>query len=153
MELPDAPAALARWEGIAIVNECLMPRDSKTARNLVDVGRCSAGQASVGGLSASGLSSLCGPGDREEGLRRTRGDAVGVKLDPDPTDRWAVNVGSDRALPYPSGGQPGDGQVHRRLMVPGRGGALVVVGGRESRPRGEGGQQVCSKNWSRGGRR
>src|SRR6266704_5276358 len=38
--------------------------------------------------------SLCGTGDREEGLRRTYGDAVGVKLDSDPADRWAVNVGS-----------------------------------------------------------
>jgi hypothetical protein len=130
-----------------------MPRDSKTARNLVDVGRCSAGRVPLGGPSASGSSSLCGPGDREECLRRTHGDAVGVKLDPDPADRWAVNVGSDRASPFLSGSQPDGGQVHRRLTVPGCGGALVVVGGRESRPRGEGGQQVCSKIWSRGGRR
>jgi hypothetical protein len=130
-----------------------MPRDSKTARNLVDVGRCSAGRASVGGPSAPESSIPCGPGDHEEGLRRTRGDAVGVKLDPDPTDRWAVNVGSDRASPSPSGIRPDVGQAHRQLTVSGCGGALVVVGGRESRPRGEGGQQVCSKIWSRGGRR
>ena len=130
-----------------------MPRDSKTAQNLADVGRCSAGQAAVGGRPASGSSSLCGPGDHEEGLRRTRGDAAGVKLDPDPVNRQAVNVGSERASPSPSGNQPGGGQVHRRLMVAERGRALVVVRGRESRPRGEGGQQACSRDWSREGRR
>ena len=136
-----------------IANECLMPRDSKTARNLADVGRCSAGRVSVGDLSASGTFSLCGSGDREECLRRTRGDAVGVKLDPDPADRWAVNVGSDRVSPFPSGILPDGGQAHRRLTAPGRGGALVVVRRRESRRHGEGGQQVCGKAWSRGGRR
>jgi hypothetical protein len=52
-------------------------------------GRCSAGWASVGGPSASWSSSLCGQGDHEEGLRRTRGDAAGVKLDPDPAG-WVV---------------------------------------------------------------
>ena len=99
MALPDASAALARREGIAIANECLMPRDSKTARNLADVGRCSAGRVSFGGPPASVSFILCGTGDREEGLRRTCGDAVGVKLDPDPVHRWSVNVGSVWASP------------------------------------------------------
>jgi len=47
--------------------------------------------------------------------------------------------------------QVASGQVRRRLMTRGRGGGLVVVvgltthqGGRESRPQGEGGQQVRS---------
>ena len=153
MVLPDASAALARREGIAIANECLMPRDSKTALNLADVGRCSAGRASIGGPSASVTFISCGTGDHEEGLRRTRGDAAGVKLDPDPADRWVVNVGSAWVSPHPSGNRPGGGQVHRRLMVLGRGRALVVVRARESRVHGEGGQQICGKDCSKGGRR
>src|SRR2546429_643627 len=119
-------------EGIAIANECLMPRDSKTALNLADAGRCSAGRASIGGPSASWSSIPCDWEDREEGLRRTRGDAVGVKLDPDPADRWAVNVGSVWAPPFPSRIRPDGGQVHRRLTTLRRGRALVVVRARES---------------------
>jgi hypothetical protein len=151
--LPDASAALARREGIAIANECLMPRDSKTAPNLVDMGRCSAGRVSIGGLPASWSSIPYDWGDREESLRRTRGDAVGVKLDPDPADRWAVNVGSVWASPHPSGSRPGGGQVHRRLTTLRRGRALVVVRAQESCAHGEGGQQICGREWSRGGRR
>jgi hypothetical protein len=143
--LPDALGALARREGTAVANECLMPRDSKTARNLADMGWCSAGAAEVGGGSAPVSSSLCGLGDREEGLRRTRGDAAGVKLGPAPVDRWAVNVGSVWASPYLPGIQPGGGQAHRPLTVPGCGRALVVVRRRESRRHGEGGQQVCGR--------
>ena len=139
-------AALARREGIAIANECLMPRDSKTALNLADVGRCSAGRVSVGGLSASVSFSLCGAGDREEGLRRTHGDAVGVKLDPDPAYRWSVNVGSVCALPFPSGVRPEGGQAHRQPMAHRRGRALVVVRAHERCAHGEGGQQICSKD-------
>jgi hypothetical protein len=122
-----------------------MPRDSKTAQNLVDAGRCSAGRAPVGSPPASGLSSLCGPGDRAEGLRRTRGDAAGVKLGPAPADRWPVNVGSAWALPYPPGVQPGGGQARRPLTAPGRGRAPVVVRRRESRRHGEGGSRLAAR--------
>ena len=54
--------------------------------------------------------------DREESLRRTRGEAVGVKLGPTPVDRWAVNVGSVLRSPYLLGSRSVDGQVHCRLM-------------------------------------
>ena len=40
--------------------------------------------------------------------------------------------------------QVASGQAHRRLMIVRRGGASVVVRGRESRPHGEGRQQVRS---------
>ena len=81
-------------------------------------------------------------GGHGEGLRRTRGEAAGEKLGTTPADRHTVNVGSGRMPPSPPCGQHGGGQVRRRLTASGRGGALVVVRGRESRLHGEGGQRV-----------
>ena len=50
--------------------------------------------------------------------------------------------------------QVGSGQARRQPMARGRGGASVVVRGRESRPHGEGTQRVCSRRTGRpGGRR
>ena len=138
--LPDAPATPARRKGIAQANECPMPRDSKTAPNLADMGRRSSGAVSVYGCSSFVPGSWSGPKDRAESLRRTRGEAVGVKLDPVPVQRCAVNVGSVLRSPFPADGQSVDGQVHRRLMARGRGRALVVVRARESRAPGEGEQ-------------
>jgi len=130
-----------------------MPRDSKTALNLVDMGRCSVAAVSFRDCCSLAPFNRCGARGCEEGLRRTHGDAVGVKLDPSPVDRYAVNVGSVLGLPSLPGSQPGSGQAHRRLMAWGCGRALVVVRARESRAHGEGGQQVCSQGWSLGGRR
>lgn len=130
-----------------------MPRDSKTALNLVDVGRCSAAAVSFRDRCSFVPFDRCGTGGHEEGLRRIHGEAVGVKLDPSPVNRYAVNVGSVLGSPFLSGGQPESGQVHRRLTVRGRGRAFVVVRARESRAHGEGRQQVCSQGWSLGGRR
>jgi hypothetical protein len=138
--LPDAPATPARRNGLALANECPMPRDSKTAPNLADMGRCSSGAVSVPGCSSCVPCSWSGTQGRAESLRRTRGEAVGVKLDPIPVERYAVNVGSVLRSPFPADGQSVDGQVHRRLMARGRGRALVVVRARESRVPGEGEQ-------------
>jgi len=138
--LPDAPATPARRKGIAQANECPRPRDSKTAPNLADMGRRSSGAVSVYGCSSFAPCSWSGTKDRAESLRRTRGEAVGVKLDPAPVQRCAVNVGSVLRSPFPADGQSVDGQVHRRLMARGRGRALVVVRARESRVPGEGEQ-------------
>ena len=151
--LPDAPATPARRKGIAQANECLMPRDSKTTLNLADMGRCSGGAVSVYGCSSFVPCSWSGTEGRAESLRRTRGEAVGVKLDPIPVQRFAVNVGSVLRSPFPADDQSVDGQVHRRLMARGRGRALVVVRARESRAHGEGEQEVCRAEWSLGGRR
>jgi hypothetical protein len=104
--LPDAPATPARRNGIAQANECLMPRDSKTALNLADVGRRSSGAVSVYGCSSFAPPSWYGTEDRAESLRRTRGEAVGVKLDPIPVKRCAVNVGSVLRSPFPADDQP-----------------------------------------------
>jgi hypothetical protein len=70
-----------------------------------------------------------------------RGDATGVKLDADPAYRLLVNVGSAPVVPA----DPlGSGQAHRPLLSPGRGGAAVVLRGRESWPHGEGRQRTSS---------
>ena len=93
-------------------------------------------------------------GGHEECLRRTRDDAAGAELGTYPTDRFVVNVGTVLASPCSQPARLGDGKVRRRLMVPGRGGVLVVVGGRESRSQGEGGQRVRSRGiGTSGGRR
>lgn len=63
---------------------------------------------------------------------------------PTPSTGCTVNVGTVVEPPSPPASQVGDGQDHRRPMASRRGGAPVVVGGRESRPHGEGGQRVRS---------
>jgi hypothetical protein len=65
----------------------------------------------------------------------------GVKLDADPADRLLVNVGNAAAVPA----DPlGSGQAHRPLLPSGRGGAAVVLRGRESRSDGEGRHRTSS---------
>ncbi len=65
-----------------------------------------------------------------------------------------VNVGTFLAVPSPVSMMLAGGKARRRLMPPGWGvGPVVVVDrGRESRPQGEGVQQVRSMHVSRGGR-
>lgn len=69
--------------------------------------------------------------------------------------RWAAADPGRRFddLFNPPGIRPGGGQAHRQLTAPRRGRALVVVRARESRAHGEGEQQVCGEDCSRGGRR
>jgi hypothetical protein len=148
-----ASATQARREGIAQANECQMPRDSKTVGSRMVPGRRSSVAASFRGRCSYAPFIRCGARGRVEGLRRTHGDAVGVKLDPVPVNRDTVNVGSVLGSPSLLGSRPGSGQAHRRLLAWGRGRALVVVRARESRAHGEGGQQVCNAEWSLGGRR
>ena len=87
-------------------------------------------------------------------LRCTQGEAAGEKSGTTPVNRSVVNVGTAPGLPSPPASQAGGGQVRCRLLAPERGGALVVVRGRESRPHGEGGQRVRSfETGMPGGRR
>ncbi|GAA3838596.1 hypothetical protein GCM10022403_083790 [Streptomyces coacervatus] len=88
-----------------------------------------------------------------EGLRRNRGEAAGRKLGAAPADRSTVNMGTASRLPNHPRHQRGWGQTHRRLTAVERGGAFVVVRGRESRPHGEGRQRVRSKRTGRAGGR
>jgi hypothetical protein len=83
-------------------------------------------------------------GGHGEGLRRTCGEAVGEELGTALVDRLMVNVGTLPGSPSPPASQAGGGQARRRLLALGGGGVPVVVGGRESRPHGEGGQRVRS---------
>lgn len=147
------PAAQARREGIAIANECQTPLDSKTTRNLVDVGRGSAAAAVVSGRCSRVRCSSCRTRGCGEWLRRTHDEAAGVKLDPAPVERWAVNVGTISVSPSPVAGQVIGGQARCQLLTSRWGRALVVVGARESRAQGEGGQQTWNVVWSREGRR
>lgn len=68
------------------------------------------------------------------------------------TSGHAVNVGTVPVVPHPAMMVSLGGKARRRLMPPGRGGGLVVVGGRESRPHGEGVQRDRSLHASSGGR-
>jgi hypothetical protein len=95
---------------------------------------------------------VAGRGGHGEGLRRTRADAAGAELGTDPVERFGVNVGTIPMAPAPVSIQLAGGKARRRLMPPGWGGGPVVVGGRESRPQGEGVQRVYSVNAEGGDR-
>jgi hypothetical protein len=124
------------------VNQRVNPLKCGTGSNLVDVGRAavcvepSDGETTpkptfdVGGEATV---NVCGV---------AVGEAAAAKLGVDPVDRYMVNVGTVPVLPFPASSQLVGGQVHRRLMMPGRGGGFVVVRARESRVHGEGTQQV-----------
>jgi hypothetical protein len=93
-------------------------------------------------------------GGHEEGLRRTRGEAAGEQLGTTSANRCMVNAGTLLGSPFPPASQAGGGQARCRLLALGGDGAAVVVRGRESRPHGEGRQQVRSGGTGRpGGRR
>jgi len=63
-----------------------------------------------------------------------------------------ANVGTTPAVPDPASSPLVGGKTRRRLTPAGWGGGPVVVGGRESRPHGEGVQCVRSIDADRGGR-
>lgn len=143
-----------RWEGVTKVNQWLNLRNRGTGSNLVDVGRDAVHAELGNGEATCGTVMYVGPQDREEGLRRTRGDAAGAELGTDPTDRSAVNMGTLPCLPFPVGRQPIGGQGHRRPRGTVGGGAAVVVRGRESRSHGQGRQRDRSTGSAMpGGRR
>ena len=72
---------------------------------------------------------------------------------PTPSNGLGVNVGTIPGAPSPTSGQLVGGKARRRSILPGWGGGPVVVRGRESRPHGEGVQQVRSDRAERGERR
>ena len=88
-------------------------------------------------------------GGREEGLRRTRGDAAGEELGADPDNRHMVNVGTTPGAALPAA-QPGRRRAGPLSADARRwGGGSVVVRGRESRPHGEGTQRASRKELER----
>jgi hypothetical protein len=137
------------------VNQWLNPLKSDAGSNLVDVGRFAAHAVrDVGGRGLRSRPNAVGG----EVTRKVCGVLVamllGEELGANPVDRDVVNVGTAPESPFlpPRGG--GGGQARCRLMALGRGGGSVVVGGRESRPHGEGTQRASSaETGMSGGRR
>ncbi len=70
---------------------------------------------------------------------------------PRPSNGWRVNVGTIPAVPSPVACQPIGGKDRRRPMPSGWGGGPAVVGGRESRPQGEGVQRTRNSSADREG--
>jgi len=145
----------ARSKGVTRVNQCLNPLKrgnrlqpggygpGSSARHLLRVWVATPKPTTDVGGEAVG-----------EYLRCTHGEAAAAKLDADPINRDMVNVGTVSGSPYSSCCLHEDGQAHRQLMTPRRGGGSVVVRGRESRSHGEGTQRVRSRSSGMpGGRR
>jgi hypothetical protein len=132
-----------RRKGVTEVNQWLNPLKSDAGSNLVDVGRSAAHAVrDVGGRGLRSRPNAVG-GDA---TRKVCGVLVamlqGEELGANPIDRDVVNVGTVPVPPSPPPFAGGGGQARCQLMAPGRGGGSVVVGGRESRPHGEGTQRA-----------
>jgi len=126
------------------VNQWLNPLKRGTGSNLVDMGRVAVHAEPTEGEATPIPGHVGRVGGHTEGLRRRCGEAAGEELVADPADRCTVNVGTVSRLPFLPSSRDGSGQACRRLMAGRRGGASVVVRGRESRSHGEGRQQVRS---------
>jgi hypothetical protein len=118
-------------------------RKRGTGSNLVDTGRDAVhGHRRWVVDSVAGLA--CQRGGHGEGLRRSRGDAAGAKLDAKLIDRFAVNTGTisrrSRCPVSTRAGGIGPSSAEGTRW----GGGPVVVRARERRAHGEGGQQACS---------
>ena len=126
------------------MNQWSNPLKRETGSNLVDMGRAATHTEPFVGWVTPTSDYRGRSGGHEESLRRTRDEVAGEELGTDPVDRLMVNVGTTLGSPSPPHDQCGGGQARCQLMVPGWGGVLVVVRGRESRSHGEGAQRVSS---------
>ena len=128
-------------------------RKRGTGSNLVDMGRDAVhGHLMRVADSEAGLA--CRRGGHGEGLRRSRGDAAGAKLDAKLIDRFAVNTGTIPRRSRCPGSTRAGGIGPSSAEGAGWGGGPVVVRARERRAHGEGGQQAGSAGRGRpGGRR
>jgi hypothetical protein len=114
-----------------------------TGSNLVDVGRGAAHDRLQSGRSTPRPVDSTGRGGHGECLRRSRGDAVGIPAG-HRTRRSACGEHGNRSWSsWDRASEAGARTGSSPTGGHGRGGGLVVVGGRESRPHGEGGQRVC----------
>ena len=126
------------------MNQRLIPLKCGTGSNLVDAGRAAVRVEPSHGETTPKPATDVGGEATVNVCGVAVGEAAGVELGADPVDRCMVNVGTVAALPFPASSQLVDGQVHRRLTTPERGGGSVVVRARESRAHGEGTQRVRS---------
>jgi len=131
------------------------PQAGNTGSNLADLGRAAVGQSSELPATGSGrVGYLPGrrPSRKPAAYRWQR--LQGKSWAPPPSIGREVNVGTIRRLPSRATSLVARGQARRRPMAPGWDGVRGVVGGRESRPQGEGGQRSCSAGeCGAGGRR
>jgi hypothetical protein len=127
----------------------MKPCKRRADSNLVDLGRCAVHvrDEHVAGDFGAGMN---------KPVRRPRGKAAayswrGGRGIAGHLPRRSVRGerGNHPWSPYLLPGQGSGGQTRRRLMAVGWGGGFVVVGGRESRLRGEGSQQVGSEDAGR----
>jgi hypothetical protein len=137
---------------VYVRNQCLKaPQDEATSSNLADLGWV----ATRIHVSVWITPWLVDVADREATVKDC-GVAVarlqGHSWAPNPVKRFKVNVGTVPVVPSPASMVLAGGKACRRLMPPGWDGGPVVVGGRESRSRGEGVQRVRRSNADRGGR-
>ncbi len=127
------------------MNQWLNPLKCGTGSNLADVGRAAA-RVVLGRMRNTTPKPIVDVGGEAtvNACGVAVGEAAAAKLGVDPVDRYMVNVGTVAVLPFPASSLLVGGQVHRRLMMPQRGGGFVVVRARESRVHGEGTQRVRS---------
>ena len=123
------------------MNQCLRPLKSLTSSNLVDMGWCNAGGAATYRAHRSPTLQTDSGGEAMRVTafstwRSCRGVAGCRPRQMETSERGNPDI----AALSPQGG----GLAHRRRMAMSGDGVLVVVGGRESRLRGEGGQQARS---------
>jgi hypothetical protein len=124
-------------------NQWSNPLKARTGSNLVDAGRDAAHVRQEARMTPSSMNRV-----GKEAMRKvcgTHGDAAGEKLGTSPAERSTVNVGTTSGSPFASISLIEHGQARCRPMALGWGGVLVVVGGQESWPQGEGGQRVRSR--------
>ena len=126
------------------MNQWLNPLKRGTGSKLVDMGRAAARAEPTEGKATPIPGHVGRVGGHTEGLRRRCGEAAGEELVADPANRCTVNVGTVFWSPLLPPIRGGNGQARRRSMAERRGGASVVVRGRESRSHGKGRQQACS---------
>lgn len=135
----------ARQTGVTRVNQHLIPLKRGTGSNLVDVGRAAARVEPLHGETTPKPTIDVGGEATVNACGVAVGEAAGAELGVDPVDRCMMNVGTVPVLPFPASSQLVGGQVHRRLMTPGRDGGFVVVRASESDAHGEGTQRVRSR--------
>jgi len=152
--LPWSGSGKQDGEVYECTNQWSNPRKWTTDSNLADLGRLAARVCRFGGGQLPCGLGVGRPGGHGECLRRSRGEAAREELGAHPVERSVVNVGTAIESPCLPVSQTGSGQSRRRRMTWWRGGALVVVRGRESRLHREGEQPVRSERVGMpGGRR
>ena len=117
--LSDGPGPASSDEKAYERNRCSTLRKSSAGSNLTDMGWCAArDQGRFAGADQLEAGVSVRWGGHGEGLRRSHGDAVGVKVGASLIERFQVNVGT--AHGRPSTGHPARlGQVRCRLVAVG----------------------------------